>query len=46
VVDPICIALATPVPLTVTRFDCVELHATVALMSCVLPSLNVAIAVN
>ena len=44
VVEPICIACATPALLIMATFGCVELHATVALMSCVLPSLNVAIA--
>jgi hypothetical protein len=44
VVEPTCSAIASPPLLTLAMAGCVELHATIPVRSCVVPSLNVAIA--
>src|SRR5208283_5173283 len=44
VVEPTCKAVTTPPLLTLAMPGCVELHARIAVRSCILPSLKVAIA--
>jgi hypothetical protein len=44
VVDPTCKAVTSPPLLTLAMPGCVELHAMIAVRSCILPSLKVAIA--
>jgi len=46
VVEPTCSAVTTPPLLTLAMPVCVELHATIAVMSSVVPSLKFAIAWN